>query len=84
MRAENTYSYFLVSPALVTPCTTLLSRVFQILKNLPNQGFVLYSPIFVRAASNALNGSRILLPDVNLQLFDVMAQYVVNSQWFAI
>ncbi len=85
MRAESTHNYFLVCPALATPRATLLSRVFQILRNLPNQ-YVLFS---ARQSSSELhqlllNGSSLLPPDVNLQLFDVVAQYIVNSQRFDI
>ena len=85
MRAESTHHYFLVCPALATPRATLLSRVFQILRNLPNQ-YVLFS---ARQSSSELhqlllNGSSLLPPDVNLQLFDVVAQYIVNSQRFDI
>ena len=86
MRAESTHHYFLVCPALATPRATLLSRVFQILRNLPNQ-YVLFS---ARQSSSELhqlllNGSSLLLPpDVNLQLFDEVAQYIVNLQRFNI
>ncbi len=51
MRAENTRHYFLFRPALATPPATLLPRLFQILRNLPNQCFVFCSPILVRVAS---------------------------------
>ena len=80
MRAESTHHYFLVCPALATPRTTLLSRLLQILRNLPNQ-YVLLS---TRQSSSELhelllNGSSLLPPDINLQLFDVVAQYIVSS-----
>ncbi len=86
MRAESTHHYFLVCPALATPRATLLSRVFQILRNLPNQ----YVLLCTRHLSSSelhellLNGSILLLPEVNLQLFDVVAQYIVNSKRFDI
>ncbi len=85
MRAESSHHYFLVCPALATPRATLLSRVFQILRNLPNK-YVLLS---TRQSSSELhelllNGSSLLPPDVNLQLFDLVAQYIVNAQRFDI
>ncbi len=50
MKAQNTYHYFLVCPVLATPRATLLTRVSQVLSNIPNQCFLIYSAIFVRAA----------------------------------
>ncbi len=84
MRAENTYHFFLICPVLAIPHATLFSRVFQILRNLPNQYVYSLLPnlhLELHQLLLLVNGSNLLLPDVNLQLFKVVAQHIVNGQW---
>ncbi len=58
-----------------------VSRVYQILRNSPNLlCFILYLPIFVPVAHQfLLNGSSLLPLDVDMQLFDVVSQYIGST-----
>ncbi len=83
MRAESAHHYFLISLALATPRTTLLSRVFQILRNLRNQ-YVLFS---TRQSWIASIITKWLKPPTTRCKFAVVwcsGTNIVNSQWLDI
>ncbi len=80
MKATNTYHYFLVCPVLATPRVTLLTRVSQVLSNIPNQ----YVFLPTRQSSSELHDSNLFPLDINLQLFNMVEEYIVNSQRFII
>ncbi len=74
MKAENTYHYFLVCPVLATPRATLiLTKVSQVLSNIPNQ-YVFLSTLQSSSELHdlLLNGSNLLPLDINLQLFNIV------------
>ncbi len=73
---ENTSHDFLVWPGLTTPRATLFFMVVNILRNLPYQYFLSTHQSLSELYQMLLNGSNLLPPDINMRVFNVVAQYI--------